>query len=150
MKAFEVHVNGERVGLAGIGRNGVLSVVVTWVGGSPPRNRKGFDLHIGGLNSTSGESLEWEAPGVAVGDEISIKIHEASRIDPPCKRSPTGKPSAKWLAEVAKSLEDRLAQAYQRLIDEFPDSPEARVATKKLSALRHEPRPKLGPPDEPS
>lgn len=146
MKAFEVHVNGERVGLAGVGRNGDLWVILSWVGGSPPRSRKGFDLQIGGLNSTSGESLEWEAPGVGVGDEISIKLHEASHIDPSCKRTPTGGLSAESLAEVARSLEDRLAQTYQRLIEKFPDSAQAKVATKKLSILRNEPPPKLGRP----
>ena len=136
MKAFEVRVNGERVGTAGVGRNGVLSVVVNWAGGSPPRSRRGFELRLGGLDSTSGEFLDWETPAVGVGDEITIKIHETKSIDPPSERGPRATKSVASLIEQVRSLEDILVQTCQTLINEFPESPEAKAAVEISEKLK--------------
>src|SRR3989442_985543 len=60
MKAFLVRVNGKRLCKAGIGPNGVLAAIVNWVGGGPRRSRHGhFTFHLGGLDSRSGEHVDW-------------------------------------------------------------------------------------------
>jgi len=39
MRAFEVYINGERACLAGIGDDGVLTAIVSWVSKYPPTDR---------------------------------------------------------------------------------------------------------------
>jgi hypothetical protein len=84
MKAFLVAVNGKRVTLAGIGNTGVLGVTLDWVGG---KSLEGGDLEerlklsIGGLDTRTSKHVYWDSPGIAVGDEISIKIVEAETAD---------------------------------------------------------------------
>ena len=41
MKAFHVRVNGRVLCTAGVGEDGVVSVILTWVGGKPPRPAEG-------------------------------------------------------------------------------------------------------------
>jgi hypothetical protein len=88
VKAFEVFVNGQRLCRAGIGDDGVLSVVLNWVGGKPPRTADGsFDFHILGINSATTEHVHWPSPEIAVGDEITIKILEADSVVPEPQRN---------------------------------------------------------------
>lgn len=95
MKCFEVTINGEKVCTAGVGDDGVLTSILSLVmrskasdesGESQKDNSDNLDLRVGGLiNRESGESehVEWFHQGLAVGDEIMIRIIEASVCDEP-------------------------------------------------------------------
>jgi hypothetical protein len=88
MKAFLVHVNGERVCLAGVD-DGVLSAIVDWVGGTTldrkPRTEQ-FKMTVGGLESKSREHLLWDSRKLQVGDSVTITIVETDSVDPETKR----------------------------------------------------------------
>jgi len=87
MKAFLVRVNGKRLCKAGIGPDGVLAAIVNWVGGGPRRSRHGhFTFHLGGLDSRTGEHVDYHTPRLRVGDTVSISIVEARAVDPEAKR----------------------------------------------------------------
>jgi len=87
MKAFLVRVNGKRLCKAGIGPNGVLAAIVNWVGGGPRRSRHGhFTFHLGGLDSRTGEHVDYRTPRLRVGDTVGISILEARAVDPEAKR----------------------------------------------------------------
>jgi hypothetical protein len=56
-------------------------------GGGPRRTAAGnFHFHAGGLDSRSGEHLDWETPGLAVGDAVTVEIVEAEQVGPESKR----------------------------------------------------------------
>ena len=87
MKAFRVRLNRNRLCTAGVGPNGVLTAIVTWVGGGSRRDASGhFRLHVGGLDSRTGEHIDYEMPEVTVGDKVIIEIIEADHVDPETKR----------------------------------------------------------------
>jgi len=86
MKALLVLVNGERLCLAGVGKDGVLNAGVTWVGGKRLEGRgkitQRLELMVGGLNSITREHLRWHSPKrLKVGDEITIKVVSAKSVD---------------------------------------------------------------------
>jgi len=95
MKCFEVTINGERVCTAGVGDDGVLTSILSLVmssnasdqnGESQNDNSENLDLRVGGLaNREHGvsEHVEWLHQSLAVGDEIVIRIIEASACDEP-------------------------------------------------------------------
>ena len=92
MKCFEVTINGKKVCTAGVGDDGVLMSIVSFVmrcnasaeiGESQNDN---LDLRVSGLtNREAGvsEHVEWLHQGLAVGDEIVIRIIEAAVCDEP-------------------------------------------------------------------
>jgi len=87
LKAFVVSVNGRRLCTAGVGPEGVLSAIVTWVGRGSRRPAEGkFDLHVGGLDSRTGEHLGWKTPRIRVGDSVTVKLVETERVDAESKR----------------------------------------------------------------
>jgi hypothetical protein len=79
MQAFEVHLNGKKLCLAGVGDDGVLTAVVTWVG-----SKRGSDLflHVGGLVSPSEEHVSWvrQRP-LGVGDKIAVRVVKKKEVD---------------------------------------------------------------------
>jgi hypothetical protein len=93
MITFEVAMNRQRVCRAGVGKAGVLSAIVTWVGGSPRaprrggRTRKGESwLNVGGLRHPRRgihNHVTWANRVLAPGDEITIRVLEARRVDRP-------------------------------------------------------------------
>ena len=83
MKAFIIYRNGEKLCTAGIGTNGVLSAIVDWVGRSDKGN---FNMHVGGLDSTTEEHVEWKVPAIGIGDEVSIRLIESAEADQPAER----------------------------------------------------------------
>jgi len=102
MKCFEVIINGKRVCTAGIGEDGVLTSVVTFV----KRNRsaeetaetkenndsESLNIRVGGIaNRETGamEQVEWLEQRLVVGDEITIRIIEASECDEPNSKEVT-------------------------------------------------------------
>jgi hypothetical protein len=79
MRAFKVYLNGKQLCLAGIGEQGVLSAIVSWVAGD-----RGADLfmEVGGLASPVREHVAWvKQKRLSVGDEIRVKIVETSSVD---------------------------------------------------------------------
>jgi hypothetical protein len=87
VKAFLVRVNGKRLCTAGVGPDGVLTTIVNWVGGGPRRDVEGdFGFHVGGLDTRTGEHLEYTTPQLRVGDKISVEIVETEAVDPEAKR----------------------------------------------------------------
>src|SRR5687767_2219369 len=101
MKCFEVTINGEKVCTAGVGDDGVLTSIVSFVmsnnasdetGESQNDNSENLDLRVGGLTNREfgvTEHVEWFHQGLAVGDEIVIRIIEASVCDEPKNKEVT-------------------------------------------------------------
>ena len=101
MKCFEVTINGEKVCTAGLGDDGVLTSIVSFVEisnasdeteESQVNNSENFKLRVGGLmNRESGvtEHVEWLRQGLDVGDEIVIRIIEATVCDEPKNKEVT-------------------------------------------------------------
>ncbi len=84
MRAFEVSVNGKRMCVAGIaGDDGVLTVLVDSVMG---RGRDALEVSVGGLASATGETLKWGEKGLRVGDEVVVRVVEATRVTRPRER----------------------------------------------------------------
>jgi hypothetical protein len=87
VKAFVVRVNGKRLCTAGVGPDGVLTAIVNWVGGGPRRDAEGdIGFHVGGLDSRTGEHLNYTTPRLRVGDKVSVEIVEAEVVDPEARR----------------------------------------------------------------
>jgi hypothetical protein len=87
MKAFRVCINGQRLCTAGIGPCGVLSAIVSWVGGISGRAAPSdLRLSVGGLVVRTDEHVTWETPELKVGDTITVEIIEAEHVDPETER----------------------------------------------------------------
>jgi hypothetical protein len=85
MRAFKVLLNGKKLCLAGIGDDGVLSAIVNWVGGG--RGPADLFLLVGGLVSPAQEHVRWvRQKPLRVGDEIRVKIIDATLVDHPIER----------------------------------------------------------------
>jgi hypothetical protein len=82
MRAFEIYLNGKRICTAGVGDDGVLSVIANHVIG---HGRDEFSLHVGGLIK-SDEHVTWRTSKLKNGDELLIQILESESVDQPKKR----------------------------------------------------------------
>ncbi|HYL74549.1 MAG TPA: hypothetical protein VEU96_10110 [Bryobacteraceae bacterium] len=83
MRAFEVHVNGKRLCVAGIGDDGVLNTMVDHVVG---HGMNELYLRVGGLISPTMEHVRWTRRRLKTGDEVRVKIIESGSTDRPRKR----------------------------------------------------------------
>jgi hypothetical protein len=83
MRAFEVHLNGKRLCLAGVGEDGVLTAIVDHV--ARPK-ASSLNLRVGGLVSPIGKHVIWRNRRLKVGDEVLVKIVETDSADRPRKR----------------------------------------------------------------
>jgi hypothetical protein len=105
MRAFEVHVNGTKLCLAGVTGHGVLSAILSSVSGE-----RGADLflHGGGLVSLTQEHVDWIGnKPLSIGDEIRVKIVEAAFVDDPIsRRTPDSAKEAQkaYVRSMAKRL----------------------------------------------
>jgi hypothetical protein len=96
MRAFKVHLNGKQLCLAGIGDDGVLTAIVSWVTGA---GRADLFLEVGGLVSPIEEHVKWVSQEpLRVGDEIRVKVVETSSVD---------RPTTKHRTDPAKDLRSR-------------------------------------------
>jgi hypothetical protein len=127
---LEVLVNGKRVARAGTEDMGVLSTHVTGVGKLGPRSRGAvgapskydLDLHIGGLTSRvrrADDHLRWgPRRTLKVGDEVTVRILEATTADAPSRRIPRKDeakgPSERQRYQFAKSLYFKLRPKFER------------------------------------
>jgi|SRR5882672_5435715 len=87
MHAFEIHLNGKRLCLAGIGDDGVLTTVAH----CGARKSKGhLFLEVGGVISPVGEHVTWiSQKPLRIGDQLRIKILDAKSVDEPVNRTRT-------------------------------------------------------------
>ena len=96
MRAFEVHLNGDPLSVAGIEADGVLSAIVSWVAG---KNRSDCFLTVGGLISETGEHVNWiQHQPLKVGDKIELTISDTNKVIEPTRKNPE---------DQARSLEAR-------------------------------------------
>jgi len=115
MICFEVSVNGNRLCTAGVGENGVLTAILTWVSSqseeASPDNEERKEkpiLHISGLMNE--EHISWlENPNlISLGDVVSIKVISSQTIDEPSRRESRVDP------EIARSNRYFLYQQYKQ------------------------------------
>jgi hypothetical protein len=85
MRAFQILLNGKRICLAGIPKDGVLTTTVTYV---PFRKRRETRLYVGGLELPKNEHVFWKEAILRTGDEVRIKIVETKTADKPLDRYP--------------------------------------------------------------
>jgi ClpX C4-type zinc finger len=88
MKCFEITINGEKVCTAGVGEDGVLNSSLSFIkrNDGETQQSESLDLRVGGVaNVEPGvmEHLEWLHRDLNVGDEVVIRIIEASMCDKP-------------------------------------------------------------------
>ena len=108
MPAFKVYLNGENVCTAGLSGTGVLGAHVSWVRRKGSRRAPELSLHVGGLDSATGEDFVWhEALPVQIGDEVRIEVSANARID---KTSTRRKPDAAADLRARKSYVRKMAR----------------------------------------
>ena len=89
MTCFEVSINGKLVCTAGVNDVGMLLALVELAKRKPQskdqRNRDYIKLRVGGSEASDGriEQVDWLNRRIRVGDEIKIRVVEASRFDEP-------------------------------------------------------------------
>ena len=93
MLCFEVRLNGKRLCTAGVGDAGVISAIVSWVGGAPTspkkrgRTKAGVtDLHVGGLFHPTPDlnvHPRWVQKRLRTGDTVTIRIVRGATPDTP-------------------------------------------------------------------
>ena len=90
MTVFDVYMNDCRLCRAGVGRDGVLSAIVSWARLAGPalaeaRRRNGpreeAQLHVGGLRDDA--HLSWSDRSLKVGDRIAIVLAQSKNADQP-------------------------------------------------------------------
>jgi len=90
MVGFQVSINGKPAYTAGIGEFGILQASIEWV--RIAQNNGGIHSHCwggaNGLESKTKKHSYWENLRLQVGDEVTVKIVETDRIDPPLPGMP--------------------------------------------------------------
>jgi len=111
MPTFEVSLNGKKLCTAGVGDDGVLTVIVmSQIRGISQRAKEDLRLDVGGLIGSTREYLDWQKQRkLRLGDEIKIKIAEAEVASKPRRREredPTfgAKAEARYLENAARRL----------------------------------------------
>jgi len=84
VKAFTVFHNEKKICTAGVGLAGVISVAVNWNGNAKDIDE--FDMHVGGIDSSTGDFVNWSVPTIGVGDEIIIRLAEVEKPDRAARR----------------------------------------------------------------
>ena len=83
MWAFQVQLNDAELCTAGIGDDGVLTVILSYVTG---RGKNDLGIDVGGLLSPTQEHVRWRNLRLKVGDEVKVRVIEAAVVDKPRKR----------------------------------------------------------------
>jgi hypothetical protein len=121
MIAFDVFLNRKKLARAGVGPDGVLTAMTTWVRRRASRTsgkqrRSQWDRHLSfslaGYRSTNGgvgEHFKWEDRKLKPGDVLTIKVITAARVDEPRRR----------VAEDPQLVERSQRRYYQRLKRKF-------------------------------
>ena len=86
MRAFDVHVNGKKLCLAGVGIDGAFAAIISHV---VDKDRDGIRVSVGGtrgVTSALDENIQWASRTLKTGDEITLRIVEAESVDRPRTR----------------------------------------------------------------
>lgn len=93
MRVFDVFVNDETVCRAGVGRDGVLDAIVSWVKltGAAAREARRLRtpveetrLHVGGLSNETHQ--RWVQRRLTTGDRVTVAVASSSTADAPSHR----------------------------------------------------------------
>ena len=124
MIAFDVFLNRKKLARAGMGSDGVLTAMVTWVrrrSSRPngkrrqPQWERDLSFSLAGYKSTNGdvgEHFKWEDRKLKPGDVLTIKVITAARVDEPKRRT----------AEDPEFVKRSQRRYYQRLKRKFEKS----------------------------
>jgi hypothetical protein len=83
MLAFDVYLNQKKLCRAGIGDDGVLTAIATYVAGEHGHHSS---LTVGGLISPKHKHVSWVRDRrLVVGDRIQIKVVEVKTVDKPAR-----------------------------------------------------------------
>ena len=97
MVAFEIKINGKKRCVAGLNEAGNLIASLWWTKQKGTRQKAW--LTIGGVTGEPGNSdrvLSWvDDDSLRVGDRVSIRIVQATTVDPPAMISETRRRSAR-------------------------------------------------------
>ena len=99
---FQVAVNGEVRGIAGLESLGVLTVVLDWVRRDPAaapkqaRRAPGFRegdwignrvyVRLAGLDSATDQHVDWFGGELQAGDEVTVRVLPPGEFNPPVHR----------------------------------------------------------------
>jgi hypothetical protein len=119
MIAFEVFLNRKKLARAGVGADGVLTAITTWVRRRVPESDakrpqwdRDLSFNLSGYRSTSGdagEHFKWQERKLRAGDVLTIKVINATRVDEPRQR----------ITEDPRAVERSQRRYYQRLKRKF-------------------------------
>jgi hypothetical protein len=119
MIAFDVFLNRKKLARAGVGSDGVLTAMTTWVRRRAPQARgkhrkwdRDLSFSLGGYRSTNGhigEHFKWEDRKLKPGDILTIKVITATQVDEPRRR----------IVEDPELVERSQRRYYQRLKRKF-------------------------------
>ena len=122
MIAFDVFLNRKKLARAGVGSDGVLTAITTWVRRRAPERRgkrpqwdRDLSFSLSGYRSANGdvgEHFKWEDRKLKPGDVLTIKVITAAHVDEPRRRS----------AEDPELVERSQRRYYQRLKRKFEKS----------------------------
>lgn len=116
MRAFEVYVNNERLCLAGVNDQSVLTAIIDYVGKVGKKNDERLHLHVGGLVIPQEEHVRWRERELAVGDEIRVRILDSDKVDTPSERIPRDpnkdiQQQKRYVQAIAKKLGWKIQKA---------------------------------------
>jgi len=123
MRVFDVFVNDEKLCRAGVGDDGVLDTIVTWVkltGEAAEEARRSnvpveeTTLHVGGLSNHTHQ--RWVQRMLTVGDHVTIAVASARHADAP----------SHIRKQNRKQDEERERRYFLRLKAKYEPSPERR------------------------
>jgi hypothetical protein len=124
MTVLDVYLNDRKLCRAGVGRDGVLDAIVSWVKLTGPaqqtarRLKKPAEearLHVGGLRDDV--HRVWSAHPLRFGDRVAVVLNRASQFDPPVSEK----------RNDPKQVERQQRRYFQRLKLQF-EKPKARPA----------------------
>ena len=104
MLAFEVTLNAQRLCIAGANDASVLTAILSFVA-----KRDELELEIGGLADEA--HLTWPSAGhLSLGDEVTVRIVETDRPDPPAISQREDRAS---IENGERRYSERLKQKYE-------------------------------------
>jgi hypothetical protein len=107
MRAFDVSLNGKKLCRAGIGDDGVLTTVLSWV---TSKGAGDLFLEVGGLVSPVEEHISWVNQKLLdVGDTIQVTVVEAESVDEPTNKP---RPSEAELLKARKRYVRKMAKQF--------------------------------------
>ncbi len=83
VRAYEVHLNGKRLCVAGM-RKGIVAISLKWIA-RPRRANEIGGIYVGGLIHETNQHVVWPTRQLGVGDELRIKLVENTAVDKPRK-----------------------------------------------------------------